>query len=132
MRDGAAKWQTVRIYARIGTGSTIASNIGLGGAFANSTSFIENQYGDRAEAILRSLRELARDLPMRFQKLYPDRLIDALGFDLGIDEYGRPWLFEVNSYPGSQMFTLEASIVKVQFALHLATKRRVSHSGTAQ
>lgn len=121
-RDGTGTWRTVRIYARIGTGSGLTSNIGMGGAFANSGNFITNQFGSSAEEILNNLRSLARDLPLQFQELYPEFMIDALGFDIGLDNHGRPWLFEVNSYPGSQMFTLEDSIVRIEFALFLARK----------
>jgi glutathione synthase/RimK-type ligase-like ATP-grasp enzyme len=122
-RDSMAQWRVVRIYARVGTGLGLTSNIGLGGAFANSKNFISNQFGDKANEILKTLRDLARNLPNQFQDLYPDRMIDALGFDLGIDQDGQPWLFEVNSYPGSQMFTLEDSIVRTEFALYLARQR---------
>ena len=57
--------------------------------------------------ILDELRKLAKEFPVYFQKGY-DYELDALGLDIGIDENGKLWLFEVNSFPGCTMFELDA------------------------
>lgn len=128
-RDRAGLWKTVRIYARVGSGASIASNIGLGGAFAKSVTFLTHQFGPRAESVISRLRGLARTLPEEFQALYPDRVIDALGFDIGLDESGRPWIFEVNGFPGAQMFALEDAVHRVGYALHLARNATLAKEG---
>ena len=123
-RDYRAKWQIVNIYPRIGSGKGIVSNWHAGGSMGQLTGFLHQQYGEKAEGIHSLLEELGDHMPRRFQRLYDDRIIDALGIDLGLDESGQPWLFEVNDVPGTKLFSLEVAIYKVGYAILLATKAR--------
>ncbi|MGU3401656.1 YheC/YheD family protein [Brucellaceae bacterium D45D] len=121
-RDHTSRWKTIKVYARIGCGRTVASNLSAGGSIASAASFLRYQFGQQSEAIIAKLNLLARNFPGEFQKLYPDQMLDALGIDIGIDSNGRPWLFEVNSFPGSMFFELEDAIPKVGYAIYLAKK----------
>jgi glutathione synthase/RimK-type ligase-like ATP-grasp enzyme len=123
-RNYRAKWEIVNIYPRIGSGKGIAANWSAGGSMGQLTEVLHQKYGEKAEGIHNLLKELGDSMPRRFQRLYDDRIIDALGIDLGLDESGRPWLFEVNSVPGAKLFSLEVAIYKVGYAILLATKAR--------
>ena len=67
---------------------------------------------------------LAREMPPAFQELYDDRVLDALGMDIGLDPDGRPWLFEINDFPWTKFFNLEAAILRVGYAIHLVESHR--------
>ena len=123
-RNGRGDWVVVKIYARIGSGRGIASNIGQGGSIAAPEAFLALRHGTEASAILARLKDLARRLPAEFQALFPGREIDALGFDLGLDPEGRPWLFEVNTFPGAKYFEIEDAVPRAAYALHLLAKAR--------
>lgn len=120
-RGTGARWQLVKIYARIGAGDTIASNISAGGSMAEASAFLTVQFGqDKGRQILNDLKALAKSFPAKFQALYPEFMIDALGLDIGIDRDGKPWIFEVNSCPGAKFFALEAAIPRMEYAIWLA------------
>ncbi|WP_218780109.1 YheC/YheD family protein, partial [Cellulomonas iranensis] len=57
----------------------------------------------------------------KFQHLY-DKPIDAMGLDLGLDEGSQPWLFEVNSYPGTKFFEFDEALIRVGYLKHLASQ----------
>lgn len=128
-RGEGGNWKTTKIYARIGQGKTITSNIAGGGSIADGRAFIEGQFGTDADVIWNHLLKIASDFPEKFQQLY-DKPIDAIGLDLGLDKDGKPWLFEVNSYPGSKFFEFDEALLRVGYLKHLAAE--VAHAPVAQ
>ena len=78
-----------------------------GGSIAKIVPFLKYNFAEKWKVILDELRKLAKEFPVYFQKGY-DYELDALGLDIGIDENGKLWLFEVNSFPGCTMFELDA------------------------
>jgi len=128
-RDQWGEWKTVKIYARIGSGNSIASNLSAGGSMAAAPSFLRHHFGQKSEAIMAELTQLAHDFPIRFQKLYPDQMLDALGIDIGLDGMGKPWLFEVNSYPGAMFFELEDAVPRIGYAIYLAKRAKNAAEG---
>lgn len=123
-RDGRGTWVVVKIYVRIGSGRGIASNIGQGGSIAAPEAFLALRHGPAAATILARLKNLAQTLPADFQALFPGREIDALGFDFGLDPEGRPWLFEVNTFPGAKYFEIEDAVPRAAYALHVLARAR--------
>jgi glutathione synthase/RimK-type ligase-like ATP-grasp enzyme len=120
-RNRKAEWSVIRVYPRIGEGRSITSNVTAGGSVAPLKAFLEAQFGDvKGREIRKQLLDLAAEMPERFQALYQDRVLDALGIDIGIDPAGQPWLFEINPFPWSSFFDLEAAIAKIGYAIHLA------------
>jgi hypothetical protein len=81
-RDHLAQWKTVKIYVRIGAGKTVASNLSAGGSIASPRSFLDGKFGGQGVEIWNRLRTLAEEFPVRFQHLFPDYMLDALGIDL--------------------------------------------------
>ena len=123
-RDSRARWQVVRIYARIGRPGTIISNLSAGGSIGDALPILRSRYGAGAEAVHSRLQHLAEDLPRRIQRLYPGFMIDALGLDMGLDAEGRPWLFEANSFPGAKYFETRDARPRIGYCLWLAERHR--------
>ncbi|QTK08150.1 YheC/YheD family protein [Staphylococcus haemolyticus] len=118
-RGEGGNWQSVKIYPRIGSGRSVESNLSQGGSIAKIVPFLKYNFAEKWKVILDELRKLAKEFPVYFQKVY-DYELDALGLDIGIDENGKLWLFEVNSFPGCTMFELEAQEVAMKYAKYLA------------
>ncbi|WP_313028812.1 YheC/YheD family protein [Brucella sp.] len=120
-RGEGGNWKTTKIYARIGQGKTITSNIAGGGSIADGRIFVHGQFGPRADEVWSRLLNIAQEFPEKFQHLY-DKPIDAMGLDLGLDEGGQPWLFEVNSCPGTKFFEFDEALIRVGYLKHLASQ----------
>ncbi|MBC8718519.1 YheC/YheD family protein [Ochrobactrum sp. Marseille-Q0166] len=120
-RGEGGAWKTTKIYARIGQGKTITSNIAGGGSIADGRIFIDGQFGVRARAVWQTLTNIAHEFPEKFQALY-DKQIDAIGLDLGLDKHGKPWLFEINSYPGTKFFEFDEALIRVGYLKYLAAQ----------
>ncbi|WP_180524016.1 YheC/YheD family protein, partial [Staphylococcus haemolyticus] len=118
-RGEGGNWQSVKIYPRIGSGRSVESNLSQGGSIAKIVPFLKYNFAEKWKVILDELRKLAKEFPVYFQKGY-DYELDALGLDIGIDENGKLWLFEVNSFPGCTMFELDAQEVAMKYAKYLA------------
>lgn len=120
-RGKNARWNLVKLYARIGAGNSIVSNISAGGSMAEAGVFLTAQFGrDKGRSIFNELKLLAKSFPEKFQSLYPEFMIDALGIDIGIDSEGKLWIFEVNSCPGAKFFELADAIPRMEYAIWLA------------
>lgn len=121
-RGDDGNWTNVKIYPRIGSGKSVESNLSQGGSLAQIVPFLKYNFTESWKEILAELRTLGKKFPVYFQEGY-DYQLDALGLDIGIDEKGKLWLFEVNSFPGSTMFELEAQEVAMKYAKYLALRQ---------
>jgi len=124
-RGEFGKWEIVKIYPRIGNSNSVESNLSQGGSISKITPFLKQNFQDDWEKLLTSLNKLGKEFPIYFNKKY-DFEIDALGLDIGIDNNGKLWLFEVNSFPGCTMFEIEAQQVAMKYAKYLAGKKKHS------
>lgn len=121
-RDINAEWKVAKIYPRIGTSDGITSNISQGGYIGKLDVFLKRNIGNEYLQIKENLYKFATEFPEIFQAGYNFK-IDALGIDIGIDENGKMWIFEVNSYPGSTFFELESQILSMGYAKYLAINK---------
>lgn len=120
-RDRRAHWHLVGGWARIGAGRTFTSNTATGGSYCRSLPFLQGRFGsERGAEIEASLTDMAYQFSSGFQALYDDRAIDALGLDIGLDETGKPWLFEVNNFPGAEGCEIEDAVPRIGYAIYLA------------
>jgi hypothetical protein len=119
-RDRSAEWRLIKVWARIGSGKGVVSNVAAGGGITNGRQFLKNRFGEAGERIYRQMIALSNNFPTRFQALYDDRTLDALGIDLGLDSDGNPWLFEVNTYPGADYCEIQDAVARIGYAIFLA------------
>lgn len=127
-RNGLGEWETSKIYARISSGKKMTANLSGGGSMANAIQFLKALYGSKYTKPVNTLKKIANQLPELFQNFYVKE-IDALGIDLGVDERGNVWLFEINSFPGSKYFEFERARVRIDYLIFLMNNFRNIKSG---
>jgi hypothetical protein len=118
-RDGNADWQHVYSYVRLGAGTSVAANLAKGGALAKPKYFFKDQYGAAADKVMERMAMVTAQFPPLFQSLFPGRTIPALGIDVGLDEEGRPRLFEVNSNPSAEYVPFNDHMWRIGYAIYL-------------
>ncbi|MCE7792383.1 YheC/YheD family protein [Salipaludibacillus sp. CUR1] len=107
------EWKIVTYLPRIGVGNAITSNVNQGGGISQVDPFLQHVFGDDFERVKASLVEVATYFPERLQKHF-DFEIDAIGIDIGIDQSGKLWFFEVNTSPGPKFYETEIGEAKAQ------------------
>lgn len=113
-RNGQCEWEITKIYARIGSGKGLIANLSAGGSMADGKLFLQHHFPHHFQKIYTKIRNIGMTLPQAFQDFYT-REIDSLGIDLGIDQSGHIWLFEINSFPGSKYFEFERALTRVDY-----------------
>ena len=132
-KEGRGMWVITAIYPRIGALGNIVSNIHMGGSTNYLESFVQQEFPDQATVIKPFLEDLAlrlaRHLDVLHYQLYREKL-DEIGIDIGLDDKGRFWIFEVNWRPGCPpAFDLELDVVRntIHYAMYLARNARSSN-----
>jgi UDP-N-acetylmuramoyl-tripeptide--D-alanyl-D-alanine ligase len=129
-KNGAGQWAITAIYPRIGAPGSIVSNIFSGGATNKLEPFLQQEFADASTSIKQFLEDfalrLANHLDILQVQLFAERL-DEIGIDVGLDNNGKYWLFEVNWRPGCPpAFDLELDVVKntIRYAMYLAREHQ--------
>lgn len=129
-KEGRGMWVITAIYPRIGALGNIVSNIHKGGSTNYLESFLQQEFPDQATAIKPFLENfalrLARHLDNLHYQLFEEKL-DEIGIDMGLDDKGHYWIFEVNWRPGCPpAFDLELDVVRntIHYAMYLARNAR--------
>ena len=115
-QDG--QWEVITLLPRIGMSNAITSNVNQGGAISQTDPFLQNVFGDDFERVKASLVHVSTYFPERLQQHF-DFEIDALGIDIGIDQSGKLWFFEVNTSPGPKFYNSEIGEAKAQYYEHI-------------
>ena len=126
-RDGNNEWDNTKTYVRVGTGEEMTANLATGGGVANIRPFIRRKYKDKANEVFEKLNKITKELPVAFQSFYK-KDIDSLGIDLGADDDGNLWIFEINSFPGSKFFEFERAMVRMEYLKYLHERESKNNS----
>lgn len=126
-RNGKREWEVTKIYARISAGEALVANLSAGGSMADGKLFLKHHFPEKYLNIYKKIQDIGLNLPRDFQKFYAKE-IDSLGIDLGIDETGHVWLFEINSFPGSKYFEFERALTRINYLKTiLNTRNNISY-----
>ena len=93
--------------------------------------FLKQEYGDEYFNIKRYLEVFSLQLAHHMDDIQINtfnEVIDELGIDVGLDDSGKIWIYEVNWRPGCPpTFYLEMDVVKnmIQYCMYLARKHQV-------
>lgn len=130
-KNGEGKWEITTIYPRIAPVGSIVSNINNGGSTNYAIPFLKQEYGDEYYNKMRYLETFGLQLAKHMDKIqykhFKER-IDELGIDVGLDDMGKAWIYEINWRPGCPpAFYLEMDTVKrmIKYALYLSRKSKI-------
>jgi hypothetical protein len=128
-KNGKGQWQSAIDLVRIGN-NKVVSNVAKGGSVSMLTPFLEANFGDKAKSIKAEIKQIAKELPYKTEELLEQDL-SSLGIDLGFDEQGKPYLFEIELGPGFEFGTGEVVLLKADYYNYLQ-KQLTNYQTTLQ
>ncbi len=133
-KNGQGKWVITKIYPRIGPPGSIVSNINSGGSTNYLVPFLKQEFGDEYYNIKRYLEIFSLQLATHMDDIQQNHFsetIDELGIDVGMDDTGKIWIYEVNWRPGCPpTFYLELDTVRymIKYALFLSKSSKINEA----
>ncbi len=103
-RRNESEWEPVAIAAKVGQRDAVTTHVHSGGQIENAGVVLDAWYGRQSKAVLDQLADRAVSVSQTLCNTLPVQL-GELGLDMGIDQEGRIYLFEVNAKPGRIIFT---------------------------
>lgn len=117
MRRGAqGEWQLVKMYSRVGKSGSVTSNGGIRTDL--NDVLVEKFSNEKAIEIEAELKAFASLFPEKFQKYY-EKALDALGIDLVVNEVGKLFILDINTFLKSIGFESESQSLAMAYAMHL-------------
>jgi hypothetical protein len=103
-KNGQNQWVAAGIGAKIAGRGSVTTHIRNGGQLMTPEQALERVYGSsKAEEMLEAAKQASVRLAEAIERRTPHQL-GELGFDLGIDQNDRVWMFEANAKPGRSIF----------------------------
>ncbi|PZE21453.1 YheC/YheD family protein [Paenibacillus xerothermodurans] len=97
------EWVVAGIGAKKAGRGSITTHVRSGGQLMTPGQVLREIFGSRAEQVLANAKETAIKLAETIEHKNRHTL-GELGFDIGIDQNERIWMFEANSKPGRSIF----------------------------
>jgi hypothetical protein len=103
-KDQSGKWQMTAVAAKVAGKGSVTTHMRTGGKVLSYQEVIKHCFSSGLESkVLKNLETAALTLSRVIDEKLPGH-IGELGFDIGIDQSGHPWMFEANSKPGRHVF----------------------------
>ncbi|QDY86282.1 YheC/YheD family protein [Paenibacillus polymyxa] len=102
-KDGNNQWVVVGIGAKKAGRGSVTTHIKNGGSLMTPEQALGRVFGDRAGEVLQRAKNVAVTLAEAIE-YHHQHLLGEIGFDLGIDQDEKVWMFEANSKPGRSIF----------------------------
>jgi hypothetical protein len=96
-------WVVSAIGAKKAGKGSVTTHIRTGGQLMTPEHVLRQIYGARADQVLQNAKDSTIKLAKAIEKNY-NHLLGELGFDIGIDQNERVWMFEANAKPGRSIF----------------------------
>ena len=127
-KNSSGKWVITAIYPRIAPDGSIVANINSGGATNYLVPFLKQEFDSDYYNVKRYLEHFALRLADHMDCIQQEcfsEIIDELGIDIGLDDLGKIWIFEINWRPGCPpAFYLELDVVRhmIRYSMYLAQR----------
>lgn len=103
-RDRYGRWKMTAVAAKMAGKGSVTTHIRTGGEVFSFDDVIERFFSRERQTIVKNkLEEAVLTLSESIENHLPEYVGD-IGFDIGIDQEGHPWMFEANSQPGRHIF----------------------------
>lgn len=102
-KNSANEWVVAAIGAKKAGRGSVTTHVRTGGQLMTPEQVLRQVFGLRADAVLTQAKETAIKLAEEIERNYRHTL-GEIGFDIGIDNNERIWMFEANSKPGRSIF----------------------------
>lgn len=103
-KNGQNQWVAAGIGAKRAGRGSVTTHIRNGGQLMTPEQALSRVYGaSKGETMLQTAKEAAVRLSEAIERRY-NHPLGELGFDLGIDQNDRVWMFEANAKPGRSIF----------------------------
>jgi hypothetical protein len=103
-KNGVNQWVPAGIGAKRAGRGSVTTHIRNGGELLTPEQALTRVYGaSKADSMLDTAKETAVKLAEAIERRY-NHPLGELGFDLGIDQNDRIWMFEANAKPGRSIF----------------------------
>jgi len=102
-KNGSNQWVASGIGAKKAGKGSVTTHVRSGGMLMMPELVLRSVFGSRAEHVLDNAKGVAIKLAEAIERNYSHRL-GELGFDIGIDQNERVWMFEANAKPGRSIF----------------------------
>ncbi|TMW72344.1 YheC/YheD family protein [Alteribacter natronophilus] len=127
-KNGEGKWVINFFFSRVSPGSGINCSRSRGAAVADMKKVLTDKFGEQeCKKIMKNVKQFSRQFAAHMDELY-DHPFDELAFDIGIDQNGRIWLYEANTFPGTEFKELERALNIIPYAAYLAAQNDTKHS----
>jgi hypothetical protein len=97
------QWVVSAIGAKKAGKGSVTTHLRTGGQLMTAEQALRQVYGNRAEQVLQNAKETAIKLAKAIEKNH-NHILGELGFDIGIDNHDKMWMFEANAKPGRSIF----------------------------
>jgi hypothetical protein len=102
-KNGLNQWVASGIGAKKAGKGSVTTHVHSGGMLMMPEHVLKNVFGSKSEQVLENAKDVAIKLAEAIERNYPHRL-GEIGFDLGIDQNEKVWMFEANAKPGRSIF----------------------------
>src|SRR5699024_3513825 len=108
------EWKIANMFIRIGIEQSVVSNVSQSGGISRVNSFLEVNYTGKAKQIEKQLHQVSTKIAVEIERITKTQLA-TMGLDVGIDPYGRLYVFEINSYPIVSPQMSEITVIRPQY-----------------
>ncbi|AOZ93853.1 YheC/YheD family protein [Paenibacillus crassostreae] len=102
-KNGNNQWVVVGIGAKKSGRGSVTTHLKNGGSLLTPEQALSRSFGARSDEVLKQAKQVAISLAEVIE-LHHQHLLGELGFDLGIDQDEKIWMFEANAKPGRSIF----------------------------
>ncbi|MBD1373097.1 YheC/YheD family protein [Hazenella sp. IB182357] len=102
-KNKLGSWQVIAIGSKAAGIGSVTTHVRTGGSIIPTDQLLDEVFKHNAETIKKSITETAIHIAEALEERVEGPL-GELGMDIGVDQLGYVWLFEINSKPGRHIF----------------------------
>lgn len=102
-KNGLNQWVAAGIGAKKAGKGSVTTHVRSGGMLMMPDQVLNRVFGSKADQVLAHAKDVAIRLSEAIERNY-NHPLGELGFDLGIDQNEKVWMFEANAKPGRSIF----------------------------